>query len=183
MLALLASTAVNVGLFRVAFRLATARAVQLWLGAVVSAVLWQVLLAMGALLITHEVKHSQELYGTFGVVLGLLAWLRLQAQLTLYAIEADVVRVRRLWPRSVAPPPLTSGDRRAYEAYAEAKPRHRAEAEQNVEVNFPEQSTAGGTSSRERRPTGHDPDRDADGEETTRSRPAAHRLRTATSNG
>lgn len=120
---------------------------------------------MGVLLITHEVRHSQELYGTFGVVLGLLAWLRLQAQLTLYAIEADVVRVRRLWPRSVAPPPLTSGDRRAYEAYAEAT-RRRPEAEQNVEVNFPEQSTVGGTSSRERRPTGHDPDRDADGDDS-----------------
>jgi YihY family inner membrane protein len=149
-LALAVSTAVNVGLFLVAFRLATARAVhlrELWLGAVVSAVLWQVLLAMGALLITHEVQHSQELYGTFGVVLGLLAWLRLQAQLTLYAIEADVVRVRQLWPRSVAPPPLTSGDRRAYEAYAEAT-RRRPEAEQNVEVSFPEQTVETGSGDR-----------------------------------
>jgi membrane protein len=142
-LALMASAAVNIGLFVLAFRLATARAIGLrefWLGAVMSAVLWQILLAMGTLLITHELKHSQELYGTFGVVLGLLAWLRLQAQLTLYAIETDVVRVQYLWPRGVAPPPLTTGDRRAYTGYAEAS-RRRPEPEQNVDVSFSEQPT------------------------------------------
>jgi uncharacterized BrkB/YihY/UPF0761 family membrane protein len=145
-LALVTSAAVNIGLFLLAFRLATARAIglrELWLGAAVSAVLWQILLAMGTLLITHELQHSQELYGTFGVVLGLVAWLRLQAQLTLYAIEADVVRVQHLWPRGVAPPPLTAADRRAYKGYAEAS-RRRPEAEQNVDVSFSEQPTRPG---------------------------------------
>jgi hypothetical protein len=37
------------------------------------------------------------------VVLGLLAWLYLQAEVTLYAAEIDVVLVKRLWPRSVQP--------------------------------------------------------------------------------
>ena len=37
--------------------------------------------------------------------LGLLAWFYLQAQLTLYVVELNVVRVRALWPRSLAPPP------------------------------------------------------------------------------
>ena len=46
-------------------------------------------------------SRSSALYGTFGVVLGLLAWLYLQAELTLYAAEIDVVLVRRLWPRSI----------------------------------------------------------------------------------
>ena len=36
-------------------------------------------------------------------MLGLLAWLFLQAELTLYAAEADVVLARRLWPVSVLP--------------------------------------------------------------------------------
>ena len=40
-------------------------------------------------------------YGTFAVVLGLMAWLYLQAELTLYAIEVDVVRARHLWPRTM----------------------------------------------------------------------------------
>jgi membrane protein len=134
------STVVNVGLFLLGFRLATAREIRLadmWVAAVASAVVWQMLLASGTLLIAHQVKHSEQLYGTFGVVLGLLAWLRLQAQLTLYALEADVVRVRRLWPRSLAPPPLTAGDRRAYESYAETT-RRRPTSEQVVNVRFPE---------------------------------------------
>jgi uncharacterized BrkB/YihY/UPF0761 family membrane protein len=46
-------------------------------------------------------RHASELYGTFGLVLGLLGWFHLQAQLTLYAVEADVVRARKLWPRSL----------------------------------------------------------------------------------
>jgi hypothetical protein len=35
----------------------------------------------------------------------------------------NVVRKERFWPRSLAPPPLTDGDRRAYEAYAETEER------------------------------------------------------------
>lgn len=137
-LAIGVSAVLNVGLFLLAFRLATAREVRLLdmaPAAVVSAVLWQALLAVGTLLIAHQVRHQQELYGTFGVVLGLLAWLHLQAQVTIYALEADVVRVRGLWPRSVSPPPLTIGDRRAYRAYAEATRRLPPE-QQDVDVTF-----------------------------------------------
>jgi YihY family inner membrane protein len=136
--AIVLSTLVNIGLFLLAFRLATARVVgtrDMLLGAVVSAVLWQLLLAVGALLVTHQVRHAQSLYGVFGVVLGLLAWLQLQAQLTLYAMEADVVRARGLWPRSVNPPPLTRADRRAYTGYVEAERRLPTD-EQRVAVHF-----------------------------------------------
>jgi hypothetical protein len=62
-------------------------------------------------------------YGVFGVVLGLLAWLYLQAQFTLYAVEANVVSVRRLWPRSLAPPPFTPEDVRAFDMYAKTHER------------------------------------------------------------
>jgi YihY family inner membrane protein len=140
--ALLLSTTLNVGLFLLAFRLATARVVRtrdMLLSAVLSAVLWQVLLAVGALLVAHQVRHAQSLYGAFGTVLGLLAWLQLQAQITLYAVEADIVRARRLWPRSVAPPPLTGADRKAYTEYVEAE-RRLPPDEQQVAVRFPEQS-------------------------------------------
>ena len=99
----------------------------------------QVLLAVGTLLVAHQVRHAQSLYGTFGVVLGLLAWLQLQAQITLYALEADVVRARRLWPRSVVPPPLTGADRRAYTEYVEAE-RRLPPDEQQVAVRFPEEA-------------------------------------------
>ena len=56
-------------------------------------------------------------------MIGLLAWLYLQAELTVYAVEVNVVRAYRLWPRSIAPPPYTEQDRRAYQLYAEVTRR------------------------------------------------------------
>ncbi|WP_203919266.1 YhjD/YihY/BrkB family envelope integrity protein [Rugosimonospora africana] len=149
-LAYAASTLINVGVFLLGFRLATAREVRLRdmaRSAVASAVIWQVLLVAGTFLLAHQVRHAQELYGTFGVVLGLMTWLHLQGQLTLYAVEVDVVRAHRLWPRSLVQPPLTGGDKRAYRAYAEAT-RRRPASEQRVEVDFsdpvvPEEPTIG----------------------------------------
>jgi uncharacterized BrkB/YihY/UPF0761 family membrane protein len=96
--------ALNVGLFSVAFRLGTAAEVgwsQLWLGAFLTAVGWQVLQTVGGFVVSHDVRRMSPVYGTFALVLGLMSWLYLQAQLTLYAIEADVVRSRRLWPRAL----------------------------------------------------------------------------------
>lgn len=49
---------------------------------------------------------------TFGIILGLLAWYGLQATVTVYVLEADVVRARQLWPRSLTLPPLTAADQR-----------------------------------------------------------------------
>jgi hypothetical protein len=92
------------------------------LGAVIAAIGWQVLQYFGGYLIGHQLKTNSA-YGTFGVVLGLLAWFYLQAQLTLYAAEFNVVRARRIWPRSMFPPPLTDADVRAYQMYAAAQQR------------------------------------------------------------
>jgi len=141
-----ASTAISAAIFLLGFRLATARDVparDMIRSAIASAVAWQVLLAVGTLLLAHQVRHAQELYGTAGVVLGLLAWLHLQAQMMLYAIEADVVRARRLWPRSLLQPPLTGADRRAYRSYTESS-RRRPPAEQHIDVTFAEDDTSPG---------------------------------------
>ena len=132
------SAVVNVVMFSIAFRLGTAREVNtrdLIPGAVASALLWQLLLAFGGLLIAHQLRHAQSVYGIFGVILGLLGWLHLQAQITLYAVEADVVRTRKLWPRTAVQPPLTHADRRAYTAYVQTQ-RRREPPEQQVEVDF-----------------------------------------------
>ncbi len=118
-LALAVSLVLNFGLFWLAFRLATAKDItwrQLWLGAAISAVVWQILQAFGGYFLSHQIAHASPLYGTFAVVLGLIAWLYLQAQLTLYAVEINVVRAYRLWPRSLAPPPYTEQDRHAFRA-------------------------------------------------------------------
>lgn len=131
------SLALNVGVFWLAFRLATARVVatrELRLGAFIAAAAWQLLQLLGGYLIAHQLAHSRSLYGTFGIVLGLLAWLYLQAQITLYAVEMNVVRGRRLWPRSMFPPPLTPQDMRAYRMYAQAEQRR---PEVDVDVRVP----------------------------------------------
>ena len=47
----------------------------------------------------------------------------LQAELTLYAVEINVVRALRLWPRSIAPPPYTEQDRRAFQLYTQVEKR------------------------------------------------------------
>lgn len=114
------SLLLNIGLFWIGFRIATsaradARAMRL--GAILSAIGWQVLQLVGGVIVSHA---SNSAYGIFGLVLGILAWFYLQAQLTLYFVELDVVRARRLWPRSLAPPPNSEADLRAYQLYAQS---------------------------------------------------------------
>jgi membrane protein len=133
------SIIITIGAFLLGFRLAIGRPIPIRdfaRSAIAAALIWQGLLAAVSLLVAHEVRHAQELYGTFGVVLGLLAWLHLQSSLTLLAVEADVVRRRQLWPRSSAQPPMTRADRRAYRAYARTTMR-RPEDEVVIDVQFP----------------------------------------------
>jgi membrane protein len=124
------SLALNVGMFWLAFRLATASVVtwrDLRLGAIIAGCAWQILQLAGGYFVGHQLAHSSALYGTFGVVLGLIAWLYLQAEATLYAAEANIVHVHKLWPRSLAPP-HTAEDVRAYRLYAEAETRDKDES-------------------------------------------------------
>src|SRR4029077_10652407 len=103
---------------------------------------WQILqLALSTSLI-H--LHSRSAYGTFSTVLGILAWFYLQAQITLYVVELDVVRTRQLWPRSLVPPPLTHADLRAYEAYAQ-QTQLRPEVDISVTEAVPAQRTSSDT--------------------------------------
>jgi YihY family inner membrane protein len=100
------SLVLNVGVFWLAFRLATLFKVpwrDMWVGAALAAVVWQILQVAGGYIVSHQLSRANALFGTFGIVLGLLGWLYLQAEVTLYAAEIDVVRTRRLWPRSIAP--------------------------------------------------------------------------------
>ncbi len=131
-----ASLVLNVGLFWLGLRVATAAQItwrQLLFGAALSALVWQALQYLGGYVVAHTLRHASSLYGTFGLVLGLLGWFYLQAQLTLYAAEIDVVRTRRLWPRSLFPPPLTKQDRAAYRSYAQAEQRR---PEIRIETHF-----------------------------------------------
>lgn len=141
--AVVVSLVLNFGLFWLAFRLSAAREVgwrDLRLGAALTAIVWQVLQTTGAYIVAHQLHRASSLYGTFGLVLGLLAWLYLQAEMTMYAAEVNVVLVRGLWPRSLAGPPYTDQDRRAFRLYAEMEQRNK---ETDVSVRLPE--TQGGS--------------------------------------
>lgn len=136
-LPVIVSLILNVGLFWLGFRLATSIEVSgrdLWLSAILAAVAWQILQLVGGYFLAHATNSA---YGTFGVVLGLLAWFYLQAQITLYVVELDVVRTRKLWPRSFSPPPITGADLRSYQMYASASQR-RPEVDIQVRERPPE---------------------------------------------
>jgi YihY family inner membrane protein len=133
---LAASAGVNVGMFLLGFRVLTPRQIRvrrLVAGAVVAGVAWQGLLAAGGYLVGHNLRHATDIYGFFAVVLGLLSWLYLGSELTLYAAEVNVVLTRRLWPRSLLPPPLTGPDKRALVGLATQEERR---PEESVQVSF-----------------------------------------------
>ena len=126
----------NLLLFFVAFRFLTAEEIStrdLIPGVIFAAVLWQILQHIGGYYVAHVIRHAQETSGLFAFVLGLLAWLYLGGQLTLIAAEINVVRARRLWPRSFFSEPLLDADKRALTSSAETEERVQ---EENVEVNF-----------------------------------------------
>jgi YihY family inner membrane protein len=128
--------AINLATFLLAFKVLTAAELSwrvLLPGAIVAAVFWQLLQLLGGYYIEHLLKRTGPLYGVFALVLGLLAWLYLGGQVTLLAAEINVVRARRLWPRSFFSEPLLEADKRALTSVAEVEERLH---EQNVEVDF-----------------------------------------------
>lgn len=103
-LGLVIATALNLFVFGVVFRLLTADTVEtrsLIPGVVVATVGWEILQIAGGWYISHEVKNASAVYGTFALVIGLLAWIHLGATFVVLGAETNVVRARRLWPRAL----------------------------------------------------------------------------------
>lgn len=110
----LISVIVNALGFLVLMRLLTPKQIvwrDLRLGAIVGGTAWTALQAVGGYLVRHQLRSTTPAYGFFGVVLGLLFFIYLAAEITMYATEANVVLARRLWPRALLQPPLTQADR------------------------------------------------------------------------
>lgn len=98
------SLAMNVALFLLAYRILTVKRLtwgDVLPGAVAGAVLWTALQLVGTYLVNRQVKNATPVYGTFAIVIGLLVWIYLGAQLTVLCAEVNVVRLNRLWPRSL----------------------------------------------------------------------------------
>lgn len=130
------SLAVNILLFLAAFRMLTSAELEtreLLPGTLVASVLWAILQSVGGIYVNHVIRHAGKTYGTFATVIGLLSWLYLGAQITIYAAEINVVRARHLWPRSLFHDPPTAGDEKTLTDIAKVEERVQGE---RIDVTF-----------------------------------------------
>jgi YihY family inner membrane protein len=135
-LAVTASLVVNLGLFLLAFMVLTAEPLRprdVAVGAIIATVCWEILQLIGTWYVTRGLRNASPTYGIFAVVITLLSWLYLGAQLTLWAAEINVVHHYHLWPRSVTQPPLTRADRLVFRRLAQMEVRR---PEEVVTVSF-----------------------------------------------
>jgi membrane protein len=139
------SLLLNLALFLLVFGILTDRSVRwrdVFPGAAVAAVLWLILQAVGGWYISRQVTNAENVYGTFALVIGLLVWIYLGAQMTLLTAEINVVLARHLWPRSLIQPPLARADKRTYRDAARVEERV---PQERVHVHFEDQAPPTGT--------------------------------------
>jgi YihY family inner membrane protein len=120
------SVVLNSLIYLRAFKILTDRPLgwpQVLPGAVVGGVAFTILQLVGGAIVGRNVRGASDTYGTFAVVIGLLTWLYLLAQMSVAAAEVNVVAARRLWPRSLVTDHLTDADRRALHQHAEVEER------------------------------------------------------------
>jgi YihY family inner membrane protein len=134
--AFLAASAVDVALFALAFRLLTAADLS-WRdvlpGAVLAAAAWIGLQSIGVYLVDQQIRGASNVYGFFAIVIGLLSWIFLAAQVVLFCAEVNVVLKGRLWPRRLSVPPTTSADRRSLAGEVKEE---EAASDETVDVTF-----------------------------------------------
>jgi YihY family inner membrane protein len=150
---------VNVVLYLTAFRVLTPKQVETrWLlpGCVVGGIAWTLLQALGGYVVGHDLKGASALYGMFGLVLGLVAWIAIGVQVTLYSAEINSVLHLRLWPRGIVQPPLTEADQRSIALQATENQRR---PEQKVVTSFGSRPM----SQDEYRESGYREDKDSEG--------------------
>jgi inner membrane protein YhjD len=138
-LALVVSLGMNLVVFLAVFRVLTSHSPS-WRdvlpGAIVAAVSWEVLQTVGGYIVDRQLRHASSTYGVFAIVIGLLSWIYLAANVTLISAEINVVRARRLWPRSLSllgEQALTEGDADALRQRAGIEERR---ADEDVSVAF-----------------------------------------------
>ncbi len=139
--AIVVSVIVDMAIFLAAFKVLNARELtwrQVAVGALIAAVGWEVLQLVGTYFVAHKLHGASQVYGLFGLVLGLLALLGLEALVVVFAAEINVVRIDALYPRSLLTPftdnvALTSADRRAYTSYAKTE---RYKGFERVDVSY-----------------------------------------------
>jgi membrane protein len=130
------SVLVDFVVFLIAFRLMTAAQVstrRVLPGVLLATLAWLGMQTLGGLYVEHVVARSSETYGVFVVVIGLLSWLWLAAQLVLVALEINVVLDQHLWPRSLFSRGLSAADEVALRRAAQAEQR---DPRERIDVSF-----------------------------------------------
>jgi membrane protein len=135
------SVVITAAFFVLLFRHATTRSLSrrdVLPGAIGAAAAWQLLQNFGAEYVGSVVRNADATNGVFAIVLGLIAWIYLATVSLLLCVQANVVRVRRLYPRTLLTPftddvDLTDADQRAYSSYARAQ---RTKGFESVDVTF-----------------------------------------------
>lgn len=133
-----AAVGVNVVVYVGVFRVLTPKAVHtraLMPGAALGGVAWTTLQAVGGYLIGHDLRNDSVEYGVFGVVLGLVAFIYLGTEITIYSAELNSALAKHLWPRGMVQPPLTKADQKSMALQATQNQRR---PEQEVTVGFNE---------------------------------------------
>ena len=140
-LVLAGSVLINIGVFVFAFRLAAERDLtvrDVVPGAILAGLVWQLLQTFGVIYANRVVSHASETNKVFATVLGMLAFLYLAGTALVFCVEVNVVRVKRLYPRSLLTPftddvELTAGDEKAYRGQAQAQ---RFKTSEQIDVTF-----------------------------------------------
>ena len=115
--------------FTVAFQIAPKRRIpwrDLLPGAVLAAVLFQSLQSFGYAFVSRVIRNASDTNAVFALVLGMLAYLYVASMIVVLAMELNVVRAERLWPRSLLTPftdnvRLTEADENTYSRQAKAQ--------------------------------------------------------------
>jgi YihY family inner membrane protein len=111
----------DVGLFIAAFRMLTDREItsrDVLPGAILSGLVFFVLEQLSSFIIARHLRSAQSTYGHFATVITILWWFYIQAIVTLFGAQLNVVLKERLHPRSLVEAPQTEADRRVLQAYA-----------------------------------------------------------------
>ncbi|WP_068432795.1 YihY/virulence factor BrkB family protein [Piscicoccus intestinalis] len=140
-LVLLGSFVLSIALFVAILRFGPVAPVstrQVLPGAVLAAVLWQLLQAGGASVVQTVIGRAGATEGVFGIVLGLIMWLYIASMGLVACVELNVVLSRRLYPRALLTPmtdrvDLTIADQLAYTHLVQTQS---LKGFQNVDVTF-----------------------------------------------
>jgi uncharacterized BrkB/YihY/UPF0761 family membrane protein len=140
---LAALIAINTGLYFATFALLTAKTIGprgLLPGALAGAVGFTALITVGTGLAAHQLKNASATYGTFGTVIGIVAFLLLLAKISMYAAELNPVLARTLYPRALPlVDDLTDADRRVLGDLVHAERRR---DDQAIGVGFGDDAAA-----------------------------------------